>query len=239
MKRIVLILLSLFALSSVFAQNTYKHGVGVSFGNYFTLATDLDHKPIEGTLPAYGFSVGLNHIYRPHKLFALNSRIEYISFQTRQDLVLMYGSQFDGSGFNPNLFPGEEYSDVVISDRIGSIGASLIPNVYLLNKDKFSMYLLAGCSIEMQLHIIVKSNAPELTNVKYSTFDQVESTKQLLDVGFIAGMGFEYAFTDKHVLRIEPTYRMVDLSKIGEAPRRFRSRRLYAGVNLCYVFVAK
>lgn len=239
MKKIVLLLLSLFALSSLFAQNTYKHGVALNFGNYFTLATDPDHKPIEGTLPAYGFTIGVGHVYRPHMLFALNSRIEYISFQTRQDLVLMYGSQFDGSGFNPNLFPGEEYSDVVLSDRIGSIGASLIPNVYLLNKDKFSMYLLAGCSIEMQLHIIVKSNAPEETNSRYTTFDQVESTKQLLDVGFIAGMGFEYAFTDKHVLRIEPTFRMVDLTKLGETPNRYLSRRLFAGVNLAYVFVAK
>lgn len=239
MKKVWYALVCVFVTSTIMAQSTYKHAVGASFGNYITYSTNSDHKIAEGVLPGYGFSVGFDHVYRPHGRFALNSRIEYLSFEGRRKVDLRYGNQFTGTGFNPNLPSGEEYEPSKLSDRMGSISATLIPNVYVFNKGKVGVYILAGFSFEMQLHAILNGYRGNGYAVRYFASDQADELSDLIDVGFISGVGFEYAVTEKHIIRIEPTFRMADLTKLGELWSSIRNRRLYTGVNLSYVFAAK
>lgn len=239
MKDLLVLLALMGTLCTAQAQNTYRHAIGAGFGNYLTYEVFGNDVFQELTSPFYGFSAGAEYIFRPGSRFALNSKVEYVSFASDLKVTdeLRWGNQFTPFGYNPSIDPGESvHYPIKNIDRIGALAVTVVPNIYVVTGKKVDVYVLAGFSYQRNLHL--KSRTNQDGNVTYRTTipDDLGRVDDANDLAALAGVGIEHICGSNHVMRWEPVFRIADITNWGTKDHSFQSRNLYAGVNMLFAF---
>ncbi len=178
--------------------------------------------------PKLGYSAGLLASYAVHEKVRIQTGISFSNngyLFKKNDLT--FGNQFNGTGFDPALFPNGMPDAIKIVYQHYYIDVPVQVKYTFLKKKKLSFYAVAGTEANFNL-----SNKKTVT-FWYEDDKDRETTDDNLNGGYeyrkyncsvTGGVGMDIALGSKVNIFVQPTYRQM-LFSIVDAPLE---RRLYS-----------
>lgn len=177
-----------------------KHAIGINYTNELTSRLDKPktHEPSKNYYPLhYGLSVAALYTYRPNKWLSIETGIEYS--KSRANL--------------PNLPPDNVYFIMPFEGNciveVSRISVPINLRVHYAKK-RWNIYAMGGLLLSSNLqskHIYDSYFATTQYNLV-----KLDDFKNNFTVGLSAGVGVERAIGNNLLLRIEPRFRLYNLT---------------------------